>query len=133
MRIDKRLVAEKSRLRRAENPEYFRSRTRAWYYKNHEAVLAYHRMASKRQRVNKWSKLTGIPAKEIERRLDLGCECCGMSGKNIGVDHDHSNGRFRGILCIRCNGVLGRVIDNPELLESLADYIRTYNLQIRKP
>lgn len=50
------------------------------------------------------------------------CEVCGDGGK-ICWDHDHETGGFRGWLCNRCNRTLGFVIDDPELLRKLADYL----------
>ena len=34
-------------------------------------------------------------------------EQCG-TGRRLAVDHDHSNGRIRGLLCFRCNTSLAR-------------------------
>jgi hypothetical protein len=34
-------------------------------------------------------------------------ELCG-TGRRLAVDHDHSNGRIRGLLCFRCNTSLAR-------------------------
>ncbi len=42
----------------------------------------------------------------------------------LSVDHDHATGKLRGLLCFRCNTTLGRVNDNPELLEQMAAYLR---------
>lgn len=39
------------------------------------------------------------------------------------VDHSHATGRVRDLLCMRCNQVLGRCGDDPELLLGLADYL----------
>jgi hypothetical protein len=40
------------------------------------------------------------------------------------VDHCHKTGKIRGLLCGRCNKVLGAVKDSPKLLKALADYLR---------
>lgn len=47
------------------------------------------------------------------------------------VDHDHTNGRVRGLLCRGCNQALGNVEDNMETLIHLVDYLKSYHL-IRK-
>ena len=39
------------------------------------------------------------------------------------ADHDHSNGRVRGLLCLNCNRGLGYLGDNSETLRKLADYL----------
>jgi hypothetical protein len=41
------------------------------------------------------------------------------------LDHNHTNGKIRGILCHSCNLILGHAKDNPTVLESLAYYLRT--------
>ena len=51
----------------------------------------------------------GVPEEDLKRRLCL--------------DHDHTTGAFRGWLCSRCNRALGFVLDSPERLRKLADYL----------
>lgn len=41
----------------------------------------------------------------------------------LNIDHDHSTGQVRGLLCARCNLGLGNFADDPELLRRAADYI----------
>lgn len=40
------------------------------------------------------------------------------------VDHCHETNRVRGLLCTRCNTVLGKVNDDPELLQCMITYLR---------
>lgn len=44
--------------------------------------------------------------------------------KRLAVDHCHSSGVVRGLLCDRCNHMLGLVKDSIELLESAKNYLR---------
>src|SRR6266404_9057976 len=37
------------------------------------------------------------------------CAICGKSRDKLVTDHDHKTGQFRGLLCIFCNGLLGKV------------------------
>lgn len=39
------------------------------------------------------------------------------------VDHCHKTNKFRGMLCDPCNKSLGILLDNPETLRRLADYL----------
>lgn len=57
------------------------------------------------------------------------CAVCGTEGK-LHVDHDHTTGKVRGLLCHGCNLALGLVKDSPERLRKLADYIGNSNTTI---
>ena len=39
------------------------------------------------------------------------------------VDHDHATGEVRGLLCVPCNGGIGLLRDNPEVLRSALKYL----------
>jgi hypothetical protein len=44
----------------------------------------------------------------------------------LAVDHDHSTGQIRGLLCFNCNIGISKFSDNPELLEAAARYVSSY-------
>jgi len=43
------------------------------------------------------------------------------------VDHCHSSGKVRGLLCHHCNTALGKFQDSVEVLSSAIDYLRKNN------
>jgi len=47
--------------------------------------------------------------------------CC--SEEKLFVDHCHSTGRVRGLLCHHCNLILGHAFDNPSILRLAANYL----------
>ena len=49
----------------------------------------------------------------------------GAKGKKTAVDHCHSIGEVRGLLCKICNTGLGGLKDSPELLRKGAEYLET--------
>ena len=51
------------------------------------------------------------------------CACCGNLEKDLIVDHDHTSGKVRGLVCTRCNNLLGFAKDNPHVLQAAIDYL----------
>jgi hypothetical protein len=52
-----------------------------------------------------------------------GCRARGVS-RNLAVEHDHATEEVRGLTCDVHNEMIGRSGDNPEVFESLAQYLR---------
>lgn len=44
--------------------------------------------------------------------------------RSLAVDHDHFTGRIRGLLCNRCNVLLGFAKDNPTILLKALQYLK---------
>lgn len=45
------------------------------------------------------------------------------TASDLCVDHDHSTGKVRGLLCVKCNAAIGHLNDDPVLARSLAAYL----------
>lgn len=59
------------------------------------------------------------------------CAICGIFkplGGRLGMccDHDHTTGKRRDMLCPRCNHLLGHALDNPEICDKAAAYLRRH-------
>lgn len=71
----------------------------------------------------------GITVKEFDEMYEAqgrGCKLCGgnnRDGRRLAVDHEHSTGIVRGLLCGECNQSLGKFKDSPDLLRKAAVYI----------
>lgn len=50
------------------------------------------------------------------------CDLCGQSRK-LTIDHNHSTGAFRGVLCYKCNVGLGLFNEDKELLLKAIAYV----------
>lgn len=64
---------------------------------------------------------------QAQKGLCLGCYRHQSSmTRTLAVDHSHSTGKIRGLLCAACNPALGLVHDDPIVLRRLADYLDTH-------
>ena len=54
------------------------------------------------------------------------CDLCEKEfvGKTRKFDHDHNTGEFRGILCQRCNSMIG-IVDDEKLFNEIKNYLCT--------
>ncbi len=49
--------------------------------------------------------------------------------KRLAVDHCHTTGKIRGLLCAACNVTLGKFGDDPVLLDVAAAYLRHHSTE----
>jgi hypothetical protein len=57
------------------------------------------------------------------------CAICGEVSRvreTLVVDHDHKSGVVRGLLCYRCNLVIGMMGDANDLFVKASEYLRRY-------
>ena len=74
-----------------------------------------------------------ISPEEVSDLLDSQRGCCALckesllfpdSKKGYHIDHCHTTGKVRGLLCHSCNVALGLLKDNIETLERMIDYLK---------
>lgn len=57
------------------------------------------------------------------------CAICGLpSHKALSVDHDHKTGKVRGLLCDKCNWLIGHANESIHILSSAIEYLKVYNV-----
>lgn len=107
------------------------SSAREWQAENYESFLAKAKAYSKEDQTKlvKRARRYGIEVdKLLELMLEHGTTCpvCkrDSGGKILSVDHCHKSLKVRGLLCTKCNFVLGLVDDSPEILRELAKYLK---------
>jgi|WetSurSiteA1Bulk_404760.scaffolds.fasta_scaffold00513_8 hypothetical protein len=64
---------------------------------------------------------------EKDPTINAKCEICGtkkFNGHGPHIDHDHKTKKFRGILCINCNVLLGNAKDNIDILRMAIIYLK---------
>lgn len=101
------------------NRESVLEKNRAWREKNPRAI-----------RGRLLERTYGITLEQFEQMRaaqDGKCAVCREPFTKVPhVDHDHSTGAVRDLLCGGCNVGLGRFQDNPERMEAAAAYIRKH-------
>lgn len=91
------------------------------------------------QRKHRLSKLFGLTLEEYEAKLaaqnGVCAICCqpetGTSGmhrtpRRMAVDHNHTTGQVRDLLCHLCNSALGSFMESPELLKNAITYLEKW-------
>jgi ferric-dicitrate binding protein FerR (iron transport regulator) len=115
--------------------EEHREHVRAYhktYRENHALDEMRYRAEHKRDHQNHHLKAKyGITVDDYDRMLAAqggGCAICGGPPRaryhRFHVDHNHETGIVRGLLCDNCNHIVGRMQDNPEILQAAANYLR---------
>ncbi len=84
------------------------------------------------RRLKEKYKITRADYMRMLEEQNYGCAFCGREGahddlKFLHVDHCHSTGKVRGLLCFNCNGMLGQAKDNLETLRKAIAYLEKHN------
>jgi hypothetical protein len=118
--------------------------SRAWQRKyraiHRDAIRERKRLAYQRSRSShrdgKLRRLYGLTQRQYAqlaaRQLNV-CAICGLAErtranngrelKSLSVDHDHTNGQVRGLLCAQCNKGLGNFGESADRLRAAAQYL----------
>ena len=64
----------------------------------------------------------------MARKQENRCAICNRwetaKRRYLSIDHDHATGKIRGLLCHKCNILLGMAEDNPQILTNAIEYLR---------
>jgi hypothetical protein len=116
----------------ADNPEKVKAtRDKNWayrkdYYQRPEQKLKYRKRFIE--------KKYGISYDEYEKMVDEQGNVCYICNRpepqerneHLAVDHNHKTGKVRGLLCSRCNRVIGLLEEDLQLIEKLKNYIKKH-------
>jgi hypothetical protein len=120
-RNNREKIAERHREYHAKNSDAIRERKRGYSALNPEVV-----------RRHNLKKKFGLTLSQYDEMLSTQCGVCAIcggacaTGRRLSVDHCHSTGKVRGLLCVRCNLTLGKMDDNPSILRAAADYVERF-------
>ena len=114
-------------LKNAEQQRIYRNRHRAKLKREHPEKYY-------RQRAADNIKRYGLTVDEFESALVASKGLCAICRRpesvkqkgvlqRLSIDHNHETGKFRGLLCKRCNTAIGQLGDDPLRARALAEYL----------
>lgn len=105
-----------------QNKERINERNTNYYYANKDWLLP-------KMNANRFFKKFGITQEDAKTLLDSQGGVCAIchtdtpTEKGWCVDHCHTTGKIRGILCSKCNSGIGFLNDDPELCKRAIAYL----------
>lgn len=97
------------------------------YYKKNKVLV------SEKTRNNTLKRLYGISLKQYNTMLekqDSRCACCGIGAefqkRRLAVDHNHTTGKIRELLCTKCNTIIANADESIEVLQLAIEYIKKH-------
>lgn len=122
------------RIRYNENKETYNSASSKYYWENKEAcnlnAKKHYQKNKLKYKENNLRNKHDISFEDFESFLQIQDNQCKIyhceldNAKNTHIDHCHSSGKIRGILCSNCNTALGKFKDCIEFLQSAIQYIK---------
>lgn len=122
-KINKEKIIEQKKEWHRNNKEKNLRKNKEWREQNKDLI-----------RNRRFERKYGITLEQYTFMLDQQngvCKICKqpetrkLFGKVVAllIDHDHNTGKIRGLLCNKCNGMLGLSNDNPDILIAGAEYL----------
>ena len=115
-------VAKRLKRWRTKNADRVRAGKRASYHRNRDKTV---QLLRKKHLQEKYG-LTVAQYEAMHRRQGGKCKVCREPEKTnarLAVDHCHTTGRVRGLLCKSCNWGIGLLKDDAKLLRRAAGYL----------
>lgn len=125
---------EAKRQRYLADPATAKARVKRWQHENPDRVNAYRRArrlepeVKRRERAGHLMRKFGITIDQYGAMLEAQNGVCAICGRvpgeiSLHVDHDHSTGRIRSLLCFPCNNALADLQEDTEVVAKALGYL----------
>src|ERR1035437_9773262 len=118
---NKKEIDEHNKQYRIEQKEEIKKRNEQWNINNKRNL-----------HLKRKYNITQEQYNELFNKQNGKCAICGKHQselkKALGIDHDHETGKNRGLLCDKCNLLLGHANDNVQVLTQAINYLNIYNI-----
>ncbi len=127
---------EKERLDRINNPE----KHKKIYAKKYWANPQKYRLKARKIQVKRDYGITYEQYMIMLKKQNDMCSICGEKEivvtervlNKLSIDHDHTTGQIRGLLCGNCNRAIGMFQENIDILASAISYLQNANIKERR-
>ena len=106
-----------------KNPSKMMDYKKRWAERNPEKIAFY----QWRQHIRRKYKISVEEYNNLFESCQGRCSICNVRQteckKKLAVDHNHTDGKIRGLLCSQCNVGLGMFNDDPNLLLKAIEYL----------
>lgn len=114
-----------------------RAYIKEWRLNNREHLQAYDKSRKTHEIVrNQRLKKYGLTLEQYNQMLESQNHCCAICSKHeseqknsLAVDHNHTTGVVRALLCDACNTAIGLLKEDPEVIARVVAYILRYTNQ----
>lgn len=114
-------IAAKRKVYREQNLDKCRKIGRESYHRHKDHAREYHLQST-----------YGISTEHYNilfRQQDGKCAICGrQTNKSLHVDHNHTTGNVRGLLCFSCNSIIGYSKESRQILTQAISYLSRYTV-----
>lgn len=104
-----------------------------WWARKRAARIAANPSMESDRNIKRKYNLTREQYNEKLKNQNFACAICEQNEtsvdartgtiKGLAVDHNHKTGKIRDLLCWRCNGTIGKINENLDLLEKMKAYL----------
>jgi hypothetical protein len=135
---NKDTLREKNKKWRENNAEYVKTKGKEYRDTNRDALIEYQkRWREVNKATRKWDysqRKYGIDQQQFNMLAESQGNCCkicstpfvyenDLPSKDVHIDHNHDTGDVRGLLCSKCNYMLGFARDSKKILLAGAKYL----------
>jgi hypothetical protein len=130
---NKENVKEKHKEYVIANKEKLKEKRKEYYVENKEKIKEYHDTHKEERKKSSLKREYNITLEEYNQRLKKQKGSCAIchekfkSDTHTQVDHDHKTGKVRGLLCRKCNSILGYSNDEIQILLNAINYLKNNN------
>ena len=132
-----------------KNLEQTKEYNKQYYFKNKDKHVEYR--FKRKDKIKEYNKEYNLKNKEKKKEYALiknynltideynkmftdqkgCCKICDRHqnelSKRLGVDHNHTTGKIRGLLCDSCNTNIGKFNEDTRILNKMIEYIKEHN------